>query len=448
MTPPAALESLLDGLDDELTAWRGLTVGEKAPLEKHHSQLRSVRAMLSEGIAAARVELATGSGAAGLPVLILDLHHVWDYFRSKFALRRLDEYRGYLDAADELAWTCYEGPLEAALGTGGMRPKEPPLVSFSRDPAPRAHRRGGQYRDLLPRGGMHTRAGVQLVHSLPFPVIDVPWYYASHVPAVLTVAHEVGHHIEDDFGLTGTIARRLAGTSLPEAWAGEVFADVCASLACGVAYPAVLAEVLGTLGPEQEGDSQELSSPHPPLDTRLRICRAALDLAGHERPNMWPAPIAEALADDTDPSSTRVAAALLDDGYPQLAGRRLPDLLPSTPACRLHADRLLAGMPSGLSHVPGVFAAASLAFLTCPAEYRALRVGTRAVSEALALRPEGPRAGRPDAEPNGQQGTTAGGQLLRALRAGVTDEKADTEEGTGTEDGPGTDLRPPPHAGP
>ncbi|MEB8340609.1 hypothetical protein [Streptomyces endophyticus] len=420
MTAPAELESLLDGLGDELTAWRRLTVGERAPLEKHHSQLRSVEGMLSEGIAAARAELAAGSGAAALPVLVLDLHHVWDYFRSKFALRRLDEYRGYLDAADELAWACYEGPLRAALGTGGStRPKEPPLVSFSRDPAPRAHRRGGQYRDLLPRGGMHTRAGVQLVRSLPFPVIDVPWYYGSHVPAVLTVAHEVGHHIEDDFGLTETITTRLAGTSLPEAWIGEVFADVCASLACGVAYPAILSDVLGTLGPEPEEEIRELSS-HPPLDTRLRICRATLDLAGHEPPKTWPAPLAEALAERTDTSSAKVAAALLDDGYPQFADRRLPDLLPSAPAGRLHADRFLAGMPSGLPRVPSVFAAAALAFLTCPAEYRARRVGARAVSEALALRPEGPRGERPGTAGSAERDTATGDQLLWALRAAGT----------------------------
>ncbi|WP_328630664.1 hypothetical protein [Streptomyces sp. NBC_00356] len=442
MTPPAELESLLDGLGDELAAWRRLAFDEKAPLkktplEKHRSQLRTVEAMLNEGITTARAELATGSDAAGLPVLVLDLHHVWDYFRSKFALRRLDEYRGYLDAADELAWACYEGPLNAALVTGDARPKEPPLVSFSRDPAPRAHRRGGQYRDLLPRGGMHTRAGVQLVRSLPFPVIDVPWYYGSHVPAVLTVAHEVGHHIEDDFALTETLATRLAGTSLPEAWTGEVFADVCASLACGVAYPAVLADVVSTLmEPEPTVEAAELSA-HPPLDTRLRICCAALDLAGHERPKTWPAPIAEALPDGPDPSSTKVAAALLDDGYPQFARRRLPDLLPSAPATQMHADRLLAGIPSGLSAVPGVFAAAALAFLTCPAEYRSRRVGTRAVTEALALRPEGPRAEKRTAA------ATTGTQLLRALRA------ADTEHPTGTAQQTSTELKPPPpHADP
>lgn len=435
MTPRAELESLLDGLEDELAAWRGLSLGTTAPLEKHRSQLRSVQAMLSEGIAAARTELAAGSGAAGLHVLVLDLHHVWDYFRSKFALRRLEEYRGYLDAADELAWACYAGPLKAALAAGHSRPMEPPLVSFSRDPAPRAHRRGGQYRELLPRGGMHTRAGVQLVRSLPFPVIDVPWYYGSHVPAVLTVAHEVGHHIEDDFGLTETIAARLAGTSLPRAWFGEVFADVCATLACGVAYPAVLADVLDTLESEPAPDARELTA-HPPPDTRLRICCAVVELTGQEHPSAWPAPV-----DGSDATSTRVARALLVDGYPQFGRGRLSDLLPSASAGRLHADRLLAGVPSGLTRVPEVFAAAALAFLTDPAEYRARRIGARVVAEALALRPKGPRAEGPFGTANGGRGSSAGGagdHLLRALRAVEPKEKTRTQ----------SELRPTPPAGP
>ncbi|MHB9757031.1 hypothetical protein ACYBSK_21890 [Streptomyces sp. BYX5S] len=413
----AGLEQLIDGLTDELAAWRGLAYGERAPLEKHRSQLAAVETLLTDGLVAARAHLAAGDDATALPVTVLDLHHVWDYFRSKFALRRLEEYRGYLDAADELAWACYEPPLAAALESGAARTKEPPLVSFSRDPAPRAHRRGGQYRDLLPRGGVHTRAGVRLVRSLPFPVIDVPWYYGSHLPAVLTVAHEVGHHIEDDFGLTPEIHARLAPTALPTAWAGEVFADVCASLACGVAYPAVLADVLATLTAEPDDTAPELS-PHPPPATRLRVCLAALDAADRVRPRTWPAPIAQALADGPSPDVAGVAAALLDAGYPRLAGRRLADLLPATPVTPLHAERLLAGMPSGLSRVPGVLAAAALAFLTDPAEYRSRRVGDRAVAEALALRPQGPR-GAPEGGGTGRaRDGEAGAELLRALRGG------------------------------
>ncbi|WP_306323880.1 MULTISPECIES: hypothetical protein [unclassified Streptomyces] len=417
------LEHLVDGLGAEMASWCELTAVHQAPLEKHRSQIRSVAAMVTESLAAARAQLATGGGA-DLPVLILDLHHVWDYFRSKFALRRLPEYRGYLDAADELAWACYRGPLTAALDAGTATTKEPPLVSFSRDLTPRAHRRGGQYRDLLPRGGIHSRTGVELVRSLPFPVIDVPWFYGSHLPAVLTVAHEVGHHIEDDFDLTAEIGARLAGTALPGAWAGEVFADVCASLACGVAYPAVLADVIAMLNPdagtEPAAPERELS-PHPPLDVRLRVCLAVLDAAGHPRPTTRPAPIAEALPEDRPDRShdaSEVAAALLGDGYPSLSGRRLPDLLSSPPAQQVHADRLLAGLTSGLARPAGVFSAAALAFLADPAEYRARRVGSRAINEALTLRPEGPRArgsvGTGDA--GTARDTDAGNQLLRALR--------------------------------
>ncbi|MEU7577929.1 hypothetical protein AB0B50_10040 [Streptomyces sp. NPDC041068] len=494
-----------------------------------------------------------GSGAradAGLPVLVLDLHHVWDYFRSKFALRRLAEYRDCLAVADEIAWACYREPLAAALAAGTVAAKEPPLVSFSRAAAPRAHRRGGQYRELLPRGGIHTAAGLRLVRSLPFPVIDVPWYYGAHLPGLLTVAHETGHHIEDDFGLTPEIQARLAAAGLPgdelpdwQRWAGEVFADVCACLACGVAYPGVLAELLGTLGspgaarpsgavrsaegarsseaarlldetrpsegarsPDAAGSSEgarfsgaarssdvarssdaarpsegarspdaarpaegarfpgaarssdvarssdaaqspEAARPserawssegprspdaarppdHPPTGIRLAVCLAVLERAGHPPAAARPKPLVDLLAGEvTDtPAADAVARALLDGGYGRLGGKSLVDLLapqrpePGAPReypDQTHAGRLLAGMPSRHPRIPGVVAAAALAFLTDPAGYDDLRVGARATAEALALRPVGPRADVPGNAPDtAQRDAEAGHLLLGAL---------------------------------
>lgn len=428
----AGMLHLIQGLAAELAAWRRLTHGERPPLVKHRSQLEAVTSMVNEGLSQAHAQLAHGKGdGVGLPVLLLDLHHVWDYFRAKFALRRLEEHRAFLDAADELAWACYRGPLEAALTVDAALAKEPPLVSFSRDAAPRAHRRGGQYRDLLPRGGIHTGAGVELVRSLPFPVIDVPWYYASHVPAVLTVAHEVGHHIEDDFGLGREIRSRLEATTLAsrerarwEGWIDEVFADVCASVACGVAYPVVLADVLATLsadGPDGEDDDEPEPPEHPPLGIRLRVCLAALAQAGHPRPATWPDPLAEALdhepADDT--AASEVTTALLARGYAPLAGKLLTDLLAldSPDALPVHAGRLLSGMPSRHPQVTGVLSAAALAFITDPAHYDALLVGTRAIEETLALRPQGPRGAGPDGGRSPGRDAETGRKLLRVLGA-------------------------------
>ncbi|MHC3471426.1 hypothetical protein ACYF6T_22415 [Streptomyces sp. 7R007] len=428
MTPGqrAGMQHLIDGLGGELESWRRLAEGDRAPLAKHHSQLRAVVAMLNEGLDQARSRLAADDGA-GLPVLILDLHHVWDYFRAKFTLRRLDGQRPVLEAADELAWTCYRGPLAAALTVDDRAAKEPPLVSYSRDAVPRAHPRGGQYRDLLPRGGVHTRQGVALVRRLPFPVIDVPWYYASHLPALLTVAHEVGHHVEDDFALTPELRARLASADLTaaerpvwEGWLGEVFADVCASVACGLSYPAVLADVVAGLRPAgPDDDVAPGPSAHPPPGVRVRVCLAALERAGHPRPPAWPQPLAEALegepADDAAPAE--VVAALLTDGYAPLGGKRLTDLLAldSPQALPERAELLLAGVDTGCRQVTGVLGAAALAFMTDPTRYDDFRVGPRALEEVLALRPVGVRHGRTDDARHEDRDTEAGRLLLDAL---------------------------------
>ncbi|MCF3124171.1 hypothetical protein [Streptomyces silaceus] len=423
----AVLAHFVAGLRAEQDSWRRLaTQGEAPALEKHRSQLAAVETLLAGGIEEARARLRTGE-LAGLPVFVLDLHHVWDYFRSKFALRRLAEYRDCLAVADELAWACYRAPLAAALGAGTAPAKEPPLVSFSRAAAPRAHRRGDQYRELLPRGGIHTGAGLRLVRGLPFPVIDVPWYHASHLPALLTVAHEAGHHVEDDFGLAPEIGERLADAALPDAererwrrWAGEVFADVCACVVCGVAYPGVLAETLGALVPEPAGPA---SLDHPPAAVRLGVCRAALERAGHPPAANWPKPLAATLDESADgtPAAAEVAAALLDGGYERLGGASLPELLaprrPMPGAFReypdmVHAGRLLAGVPSRHQRIPGVVAAAALAFMTDPDGYDSRRVGARATAEALGLRPKGPRADVPRTPARGAAPDAEPGRLL------------------------------------
>ncbi|MEV0125292.1 hypothetical protein AB0I16_27770 [Streptomyces sp. NPDC050703] len=417
----AVLGRLLDGLRSELADWRVLaTRGDPPELEKHRSQLAAVEAMLTGGLAEARARLDAGE-RAGLPVLVLDLHHVWDYFRSKFTLRRMPEYRDVLATADELAWSCYEAPLTAALGVAGTPSKEPPLVSFGRAAGPRAHRRGDQYRDLLPRGGVHTREGVELARSLPFPVIDLPWYYGSHLPALLTVAHEAGHHIEDDFALTPAIGHRLASAALPagelprwHGWAGEVFADVCATLVCGAAYPAVLAEVLTTLTPEDA--TAAAPGAHPPAGVRLGVCAAVLSRVGADS---GPAAGTAGRADLAE-----VARALVDGGYDQFGGRSLPELLCPRPrpdaepeyAGTVEAEHLLSGMPSRHKRVPGVLAAAALAFLADPEAYDARAVGARATAEALALRAGGFR--RTPAV-TVHDAAAAGRRLLSVLREGA-----------------------------
>ncbi|KKD06703.1 hypothetical protein [Streptomyces sp. WM6386] len=414
---------MVDGLAEELRQWEAVSRGG-GPLEKHRTQIDAVLALLDAGVADARERLADGSGDE-VPARILDLHHVWDFFRSRFLLRRVRGYRRTLDVADELAWECYRPVLDLP----GSRPKEPPLVGFSRTASPRAHRRGSAYHDLLPRGGIHTREGRAAAARLPFPVIDVPWHYDVQLPALLTVAHETGHHIEDDCALGDELRLRVRTAGLPpdrvphwERWTGEVFADTCAAVVCGTAYADVLAELLdaegGSTGAEAFSDG-----PHPPPATRVRLARAAAAAAGHPRCADGPGEPNQADAPDA-PEIAALVSALLDTGYDRLGGRRLTDLLVPPDAADVYAgaERLLRRRPSECGRAATVLAAAALAFQSDPAGYEQRGVAQRAEAEVLRLRTAGSRTATWRGEANTEENqlrahAEAGPLLLRALDA-------------------------------
>ncbi|MGB9995514.1 hypothetical protein ACPMJQ_13115 [Streptomyces pseudogriseolus] len=385
------------------------------PLEKHRSQVEAVIALLGVGVADARARLTDGRGD-GVPGRVLDLHHVWDFYRSRLILRHVRSYRRYLDVADEIAWECYRQVPDLP----GTRPKEPPLVGFGRAASPRAHRRGSAYHDLLPRGGIHTREGREAAARLPFPVVDVPWYFGSHLPALLTVAHETAHHVDDDCGLGEEIRRRVAAAGLPpdrtvhwERWAGEAFADVCAAVACGPAYAVVLTELLDT---EQDVDERDFDGPHPPPAFRVGLADAAARAVGCT---------AARKGADHDPETGAVADALLTGGWSGLHGKSLPGLLaPAGPPAADAAEgavRLLAGGPSRCSSATGVVAAAALAFQRDPVAYERQAAGERAVAEVLRLRVPGTRAaGPPDPAAHSayrRAHAAAGDAVLAALDA-------------------------------
>lgn len=365
-------------------------VGQPA-LEKHQSQIQSVVTMLEASLAA-----VTAEAAATPDEDILDLHHVWDFFRVKLALRYIGPLRGFLDTADELAWNVYEPAVAAVRGAGPVL-REPPLVFLGRDVIPFASPRGSSYRDLLPRGGIRTQAGADAARSLPFPVIGLPWYLTGHLPGVLFVAHEAGHHIEEDAALAGGVLERLSGAGLPgpsqdrwRPWLGEVFADLVASIACGVAYPAVLADALAAAPPGGAGEES-----YPPPRVRVEACRAALRYSG------LPADAAGAAWDDVpgepDTAEREAAAviqAILGGSYDQLGKRTLGAVLssPAVAGAERGAGQLLVGVTSDQPDPRGVLAAASLAFIRSPEGYDRFSVGESAIREVLRLVPDGPRA--------------------------------------------------------
>jgi hypothetical protein len=284
--------------------------------------------------------------------------------------------------------------LEAA-GRYGTTLREPPLVFLDRGAVPFAATRGSSYRDLLPRD-VRTRAGASAAAALPFPVIGVPWYLSSHLPGVLLVAHEVGHHIEDDCELTGQLTARLGAAGLSDdrlavwkPWLGEVFADLVASVVCGSAYIAVLVDSLAAGSADGAGAER-----YPPPRVRARLGLAAVRLVD--------LPDGDALQADgdrlgepceADLEAAKVAKALLCGPYGKLGGKTLGEVLRHTDTSRAGtgAAGLLYGLASDLSEVRAVLPAAALAFMKDPTEYDLRAVGPRAIDEVLELRPKGPR---------------------------------------------------------
>lgn len=383
-----------DSLSAEWRYWIDESVlrrdGREPALEKHQTQIARVVRTLRAGLDA----LGQDPGPQGLE-RILDLHHVWDFFRVKFALRYLEPLKGFLGAADELAWTVYRPAVEQAERSGAAL-REPPLVFLDRGAVPFASARGNSYRDLLPRD-VRTRTGAEAASVLPFPVIGVPWYLIGHLPGVLLVAHEVGHQIEDDLALTAPLSQRLAA-ALPaprlkvwRSWLGEAFADMVASVACGVAYPTVLLDALAGMPP---GGARAES--YPPPRVRILICLAAVSQAGLPGdPGLAAHCDRLGQPDDADEDATKVAAAILTGPYRELGGQELRTVLKSSAvaAAGEGAGRLLAGLSSNLTDVRAVLAAAALAFARSPEGYDKRRVGQAALDEVLRLRPAGMRHG-------------------------------------------------------
>ncbi|MGN5381481.1 hypothetical protein ACQ4WX_43210 [Streptomyces lasalocidi] len=169
-TPPdlparraAVREHAVAGLEAELRQWAAMSRAG-GPLEKHRSQLDAVGALFGAAVADVRVRLADGR-AREVPGRVLDLHHVWDFYRTRFLLRQVRAYRRFLDVADELAWETYgpvvrlagcpaHGAAARRLQPGGLAAGPPQGRRLPRSAAPGRHPHargpGGRGRAAVP----------------------------------------------------------------------------------------------------------------------------------------------------------------------------------------------------------------------------------------------------------------------------------------------------------
>jgi hypothetical protein len=423
----AGLRSKLSSLDTEFRHWRAESETAK-PLRKHNTQIRRVTLPLD----ALRLQIggrlddlvAAPDGQADrieeIERMILDVHRIWEFFRSKLSQRYVEWFRQFLVATDQFVWDCYT-PVRAAVDPAHVARddvREPPMVFLNGGWSPFELSRGLEYEaEFVPEEEFPKQRYRAILDDLPFPVIGVPWYQVRHLPDAVLLGHEVGHTIEDDFKLTDRLEALLA-QGLDEgkvkgahraawsAWLGEMFADLYGTLAAGPAFVGALIDLVA--GPPKRIASELAKGPdwgvYPPAALRVHVALTALDDTGYPTESgklrdrwtgMFPAHANQAYEDDARP----IVHALVHTPITELGGSPLVDILSFTPVATIatqSSDRMLKDYDPQSTDARALLAAARFAFETSPTRYvergveaRVLRVIDKAQDDAFRNTPGG-----------------------------------------------------------
>ena len=418
----AELRGKLHSITEEFAHWRAESV-KGAPLRKHNSQIARTTTTLSSLVGRIEDDL----GAPGEAILgraeriersVLELHRLWDYFRSKLALRYVSFFQQPLYAVDELAWACYE-PVQLAVAPElRAQLKEPPLTFFNGAWSPYAAARGRAYTPEAVEGAILTIASAHdKIRKLPIPVVGVPWYLAQHLPDSPVVCHEVGHAVEQDFGLGEAIAaaleRALEAAGAPaerrEAWASwraEAFADVYGCLGAG---PAFLSALIGFLAADPKAvGAQRVQAPgwgkYPTTPLRVALNLEVLRQLGHTEPagvleTQW----SDVYRDDAMASFRHdpqvVAQAMLGARFDVLGDRALPEIVSFDGVAHSRAETLACDLLKKKPPDPAaprvLHAAARIAFDRDPEQFCSAGAGPRTLAAIWDARDDGVRRGTP-----------------------------------------------------
>ncbi|WP_437723733.1 hypothetical protein [Sorangium sp. So ce861] len=342
----------LGALGNELEHWKKVSEAN-GPFAKHHTQIRRLAAILGrlqveiqkridagpESPPASSSPIRVLAACRALERMILEVHRIWEFFRSKLVLREATRFRDYLLIADELAWACYEPALKRGQGSSS---REPPLVFFNGGSNPFViSRRSSFQAEAVPGEVFNTPEFKEVLKVLPIPLVGIPWFQVEFLPELLVVAHEVGHAVEDDFSLTATLGRLLdtametrgvpvARRPAWRAWLGEIFADLWGCLAAGPAFAGALGDFLAR-DPRSVTSEQRLAPTWGsyPIDAlRFLFSATVLEKTGFApeavalRAN-WTQVYADHAMPEFEADLPIVADALLEGPYPELGNGRL-----------------------------------------------------------------------------------------------------------------------------
>lgn len=418
----AARERKLASLGTELSNWRNASADENQPLRLHHSQIGRITDVLS----ALRSNVADPAVAGGtaqtltdreVEATALELHRMWEFFRSKLAMRTVTWLRDYLDAVDHFAWACYKPAREAARAAGQIAEtalKEPPLLFFGGGWSPFAMPRDYAFdAEMVPGEPIRNQAFKAALKKLPVPVIGIPWFQVEHLPDAVVIGHEVGHLVEDDLGLSTTVQDLVGGAAGAtrraawRSWAGEIFGDFYGQLATGPAFVGALAEVLAdepkrVIEEKVTAPWDEYPTSYLRMKLNFQMLRAlTLTTDADALEAEWKAVYGPTHnMSDYDADVDPIAKALVETTFSVFGGKPLTAVLSFAPlqtACDAAVSQLERKADPEPGEVRALVAAARLFFAKSPAAYdkaaqeRVLRTikltlprgvrGTRAVSK-------------------------------------------------------------------
>ena len=432
----------LDSLAREFKHWRDESENFK-PLQKHHTQIRRITYQLEGMHTAILAELKTVSEgkeenilskARELEMDILEVHRIWEFFRSKLVLRSVGWFNPYLVAADEYAWACYEAAqLKLKADHVGSTLKQPPLVFFNGDASPYTMPRNRRFEaEQVEDVEIQNITAKAVLEALPVPVIGIPWFQVQHLPDALVIGHEVGHDVEEDFRLTRSIESLLEKgmENVPKAhwpawqsWLSEIFADVYGNLAAGPAFVESLLDFLATDRTTTETDQRQewAWGEHPPDYLRILINLWVLRVQGFkdesdrlekELKDVYKTHAMKEFEDDIE----AIVKALINGPYPEFNNKKLSEVIDFKKADQKKAvgdsTRLSDGADPTTDNIRVLFAAASMAFRKDPTKYDAKGVHARVLKRVSVIQKKGTRGKKKAAAENFDDRDKAAGQLL------------------------------------
>lgn len=442
----ASLSPKLASLEEELKRWKDLATNTRhsdySRFTRHQSQINRLYDQFTGMI----VELRKGTqGNLSLADVrrmddkILQAHALWAYFRSKLLLRYSAGLDPWLEAADDLAWACFKAVANARERAGGKEfSKVPPLIYLGRETSPFVLPRDWNLSGQIP-GVADTLFSVILSKS-PLSLISMPFHQTAHLAETLVLAHEIGHVVEMDLGLSAALEAALEQAARNEAipagrladWRRcriEVFADLYGAISGRMGFCQAL---IGFLGGDKASIIAETIDPAREIAYPTTYLRVLLAIEALCQADGKPAPDALVLLDDWrktfgedhackdyEDDLSLIVKALLDTPMDLLGHKSIRELAALNAASdarvKCCAEKLLSGQWPMLDDPRMLFAAATLAFDANPEAWSSKQIGQLVLGRIKELVDDAPRSAADVPKEMGEYDRKTGAELAYLL---------------------------------